>query len=228
MTQPNTSAARPSASNNDITDRLIYPLLAKGVAFIPAAVHPNVLTLVAIAAGLAASAVLAFSSAPVSFLICAGLLVFWIIFDSCDGIHARNSGQCSKFGSFLDHFGDAVCFFFLQAALIYRFDFHEPVVFGALLLRQALACWAHIIRSHAGQLYITSLGWSFEIYAYAALMVAVFFLPDLRFSLGSLPELDLAGNVLLLYYIAVPLTLAEIALMIRSSKNRSLQEPQSS
>lgn len=224
MTQPQASVAKPSATNRDITDRLVYPLLSKLVVFIPRAVHPNLLTLAAIAAAFAAAATLAFSSEPSSFLACAGLLVAWILLDSCDGIHARNTGQCSKFGSFLDHFGDALGFFFLQAAIIYRFDLHEPVVFDALLLRQALACWTYIIQVHAGHLYITSLGWSFEIYAYAALMVALFFFPEFQFQIGFLPKLELLGNVLLVYYIAVPLTLLEIGLVIFTTRNKALRE----
>ncbi len=220
MSRPEPSVTKPSATNHDITDRLIYPLLSKFVAYIPRSVHPNTLTLAAICVGLIAAAALVVSTQPYSVLICAALLVLWILLDSCDGIHARNTGQCSEFGGFLDHFGDAAGFFALQAAIIYRFDIHEPLVFGAMLLRQALACWTYVIRIYAGQLFITRLGWSFEIYAYAALMVAVFCFPNFNLQIGTLPTLDLVGIVLLTYYIAVPFTLLEIGLMVLASKRK--------
>ncbi|MFS8049590.1 CDP-alcohol phosphatidyltransferase family protein [Rhizobium sp. BR 314] len=221
MIRQEPSVAKPSATNHDITDRLIYPLLSKFVAHIPRSVHPNILTLAAICIGFAAAVTLALSTQPYSLLICAALLVLWILLDSCDGIHARNTEQCSEFGGFLDHFGDALGFFILQAAIIYRFELHEALVFGAMLLRQALACWTYVIRIYAGQLFITRLGWSFEIYAYAALMVAIFCFPGFSLQIGFLPRLDLLGTVLLAYYIAVPFTLLEIGLMVLASKKSS-------
>ena len=222
MIQPEASTAKPSATNRDITDQLVYPLLSKLVVLLPRSVHPNTLTIGAIGIGFAAAAILTLSAQPYLLLVCAGLLVLWILLDSCDGIHARNTNQCSEFGGFLDHFGDAFGFFVLQAAIVYRFDLHEPLVFVAMLLRQALACWTYIIRIYAGQLFITRLGWSFEIYAYAALMVALYCFPDFRLQIGSLPGLDLLGTVLLVYYIAVPFTLLEIGLMVLASKKKSV------
>lgn len=221
MNQPEASAARPSATNHDITDQLVYPLLSKLVVYIPRAVHPNMLTGAAIASGLISAGILACSNGAYSYLLSAGLLVMWILLDSCDGIHARNTGQCSEFGSFLDHFGDAFAFFAVQAAIIYRFELHEPAVFGAMLLRQALACWTYLIRIYAGHLYITRLGWSFEIYAYAALMIALFFAPDFRLQVGALPSLNLLEAALLSYYVAVPITLLEIGLMVFKAKTKS-------
>jgi phosphatidylglycerophosphate synthase len=212
--------SRPSSSNRDITDRLLYPLLYKLVAFIPRSVHPNVITLAAILCALLAAAALGLSSSPASLLACAALLVMWIILDSFDGIHARNTGQSSTLGGFLDHFGDAVGMFCLQAAIIFRFDITEPVVFCALLLRQALAACTYIIQVHAGKLYIPSLGWSFEIYAYAALMVVTFFFPNVHFQLGHLPAMNLTSNVLLVYYVAVPMTLLETGLVILNAHRR--------
>lgn len=221
MTEPKASSAKPSATNRDITDRLLYPLLLKLVVFIPASVHPNMITLAALCSAVAGAAALAFWSSPFALLACAAGLVGWILLDSCDGIHARNTGQCSKFGSFLDHFGDATCFFLLQAAIIYRFDIYEPAVFGAMLLRQAMVGWVYIIQVHAGHLYITSLGWSFELYAYATLMIAMFLAPELRFQFAFFPQLDLLGNVLLIYYVAVPLTLLEIGLVILGAHRKA-------
>ena len=224
MTESKAAAAQPSATNRDITDRLLYPLLLRLVVFIPPSVHPNTITLAALGSALAAAAALAFWSSPFALLACAAGLVGWVLLDACDGIHARNTGQCSKFGSFLDHFGDATGFFFLQAAIIYRFDIHEPVVFGAMLLRQVMVCWTYIIQVYAGHLYIASLGWSFEIYAYATLMVATFLVPALRFQVGFFPRLDLLGNAMLIYYVAVPLTLLEIGMAIYSAQKKALRD----
>jgi phosphatidylglycerophosphate synthase len=157
---------------------------------------------------------------PAALLVCAGLLVLWIVLDSFDGIHARNTGQSSNLGSFLDHFGDACGMLALQVAIVWRFDIHDRVVFCALLLRQALAAWTYIIQVHAGRLYIPSLGWSFEIYSYAALLVATFLLPGFHYQLGPLPDLGLMGLAVLVYYVAVPMTLLEIGLTILNSNKR--------
>lgn len=214
MTTSVDEKSSPSSSNRDITDKLLYPVLYKLVVFIPRSVHPNAITLAGLLCAFMAAAVLGLSSSPASLLLCAALLVMWIILDSFDGIHARNTGQSSNLGGFLDHFGDAAGMFLLQAAIVFRFNITEPVVFCALLFRQALAAWTYIIQVHAGRLYIPSLGWSFEIYAYAALMVATFFFPDAHFQLGRLPELGLVGTALLIYYLAVPMTLLETGLVI--------------
>lgn len=221
MTSQTKDIAKPSSSNRDITDRLVYPLLSRLVVFIPASVHPNAITLAGIATALLGAALLALWSSPVALPVCAGLLVLWIILDSFDGIHARNTGQSSNLGSFLDHFGDACGMLALQIAFVLRFDFHEPVVVSALLLRQTLAAWTYIIQVHAGKLYIPSIGWSFEIYTLAALLVGSFFYPDFRLQLGSLPELGLMGSAMLIYYVAAPMSLLEIGLTILKTNRRA-------
>jgi len=226
MDKPETDIAKPSPTNRDIIDRLTYPLLSKFAIFIPRSVHPNTVTGAAIAAAILASAALAFIPSSRSFLVCAALLVAWVIFDSLDGIHARNTGQCSKFGGFLDHFGDASGMFLLQAAIIYRFDIHEPIVFGAILLRQALATWTYIIQAHAGHLYISNFGWSSEIVTYAIFMCVIFLFPDIKFHIFSLPELSLMSNSLLIYYVAVPFTIFEIGLAsLKTSKDSVTNRP---
>jgi len=214
------NANKPSSGNRDIVDRLLYPLLSKWVAYIPQFIHPNVLTLGAIISAWGAAGIFAFCPAPSAYLYCAVLLLSWIVLDSCDGIHARNTGQCSDFGAFLDHVGDAFGIFMLHLAFVYRLDIHEPILVGALLLRQAMNGWVYLIQVHTGKLYIPSAGWSFEIYTLSALMIAKFFFPDTIFSLGPLPELDIIGNALLFYYIAVPVSLAEIGIVVYFSRIR--------
>lgn len=220
MTSPSNDITKPSSSNRDLTDRLIYPLLARLAVLIPARVHPNTITSGAIGCALLGSVILVAWPSPIAPLVCAALLIAWILLDCFDGIHARNTGQSSKLGAFLDHFGDACGMCALHIAIVWRFDIHEPVVFCALLLRQALAAWTYIIQVHAGRLYIPSLGWSFEIYAYAGLLLATVLFPDFRFRLGSGSELDLMSTVLLIYYVAVPLALTEIGLTILRARRR--------
>jgi phosphatidylglycerophosphate synthase len=205
---------KPASTNRDIFDNLLYPLLSKLVVHIPGFIHPNVLTLGAIISACAAAAIFAFYPGPSVYLYCAVLLLSWIVLDSCDGIHARNTGQCSDFGAFLDHIGDALGIFILHLAFVYRLDIQSSVLVGALLLRQALNGWVYLIQIHTGKLHIPSIGWSSEIYTLAGLMIAKSFFPDVRFSLGPLPEFDIIGNALLFYYIAVPVSLAQIGIVI--------------
>lgn len=221
MSQPTINTQSPASSNRDIFDRLLYPLLSKFVAYIPRFIHPNLLTLGAIISACATALVFAFSPAPTAYLYCAVLLLLWIVLDSCDGIHARNTGQCSEFGAFLDHVGDAFGIFALHLAFVYRLDIHEPILVGALLLRQAMNGWVYLIQIHTGKLYIPTVGWSFEIYTLAGVMMAKFFFPDTTFSLGPLPELDIIGNMLLIYYIAVPMSLAEIGIVVYFSHRKA-------
>jgi phosphatidylglycerophosphate synthase len=210
---------KPSSTNRDIFDNLLYPLLSKLVVYIPGFIHPNVLTLGAIISACGTAATFAFYPAPSAYLYCAILLLFWIILDSCDGIHARNTGKCSDFGAFLDHVGDAFGLFALHLAFVYRMDI-PPILVGALLLRQAMNGWVYLIQVHTGKLHISTAGWSFEIFTLAAVMTIKFFYPDITFSLGSLPELDIIGNALLTYYIAVPVSLAEIGIVVYFSRIR--------
>ncbi|MGZ5026937.1 MAG: CDP-alcohol phosphatidyltransferase family protein, partial [Methylobacter sp.] len=191
---------QPASGNRDIFDRLFYPLLSKLVAHIPASVHPNLLTLGAIISACASALVFAFYPGPFAYLYCAILLLFWIVLDSCDGIHARNTGLCSDFGAFLDHIGDAFGLFVLHLAFVYRLDIQSPVLIGALLLRQATNSWIYLIQIYAGKLHLPTAGWSVEICTIAVLMTAKFFFPDLTFSLGSLPQFDIIGNALMSYY----------------------------
>jgi phosphatidylglycerophosphate synthase len=223
MSQTPINSQSPASSNRDIFDRLLYPLLSKFVAYIPGFIHPNILTLGAIISACATAAVFAFYPGSSAYLYCAILLLFWIVLDSCDGIHARNTGQCSDFGAFLDHVGDAFGIFALHLAFVYRLDIHAPILIGALLLRQAMNGWVYLIQIHTGKLHIPTIGWSFEIYTLAGAMMIKFFLPDTVFSLGSLPELDIIGNTLLSYYIAVPVSLAEIGIVVfLSRRNHSI------
>ncbi|MGZ5006857.1 MAG: hypothetical protein ACXWFI_03240, partial [Methylobacter sp.] len=65
---------------------------------------------------------------------------------------------------------------------------------------------------------LPTAGWSVEICTIAVLMTAKFFFPDLTFSLGSLPQFDIIGNALMSYYIAVPVNLAEIGVVVYFSR----------
>jgi phosphatidylglycerophosphate synthase len=214
MSQPDINISAPQSANRDILDRLLYPLLAKFVAHIPHSVHPNWLTASAIVSACATALVFAFYPGPSAYLYCAVLLLCWIVLDSCDGIHARNTGQSSEFGAFLDHAGDAFGLFVLHLAFVYRLDIQSPVLIGVLLLRQAANGWVFLIQNYAGKLHLPTAGWSVEIYTIAALMVAKFWFPDQTFSIGPLPEFDLIGNALLFYYIAVPVSLIEIGVVV--------------
>jgi len=209
---------KPSSTNRDIFDNLLYPLLSKFVVYIPGFIHPNVLTLGAIFSACATAAVFAFFPGPSAYLYCAGLLLCWIVLDSCDGIHARNTGQSSEFGAFLDHAGDAFGLFVLHLAFVYRLDIQSPVLIGALLLRQAMNGWVFLIQNYAGKLHLPTAGWSVEIYTVAALMIAKFLFPDQTFSIGPLPEFDIIGNALLFYYIAVPVNLIELGVVVYRSR----------
>jgi phosphatidylglycerophosphate synthase len=219
---PNT---QPPSSNRDIFDRLLYPFYGRFAAHIPKAVHPNIITLCAITSSLSAAGMFAFYSTTEAYFYCTVLILCWCVLDSLDGIHARNTGQCSNLGGFLDHVGDSVGLLAMHLAFVYRLEIHDPVLVGALLLRQAMNGWVFLIQVYTGKLYLPSTGSSFELYTLMLLMLTKFFFPDLVFSIGTLPQHDLIGNATLIYYLAVPSSLAEIGYTVYLAHKKIRHQP---
>lgn len=103
-------AAPSSRAEQRIMEWLCEPLLR----FIPASVHPNTISVVThliawVTAVLAVASVHQPPGLRALALVGAGFgMLASMIGDSIDGMHARNTNQCSKLGEMMDHWLDAI------------------------------------------------------------------------------------------------------------------------
>lgn len=118
-----------------VLDRICRPLLAH----IPESVTPNSLSWAGHLAAWAAF-ILASSSVFVSrelgvWALCFAGLAVWaqMILDNLDGMHARATGQCSKFGEFLDHWLDALNIPLTAAGIAMAIGVGPALLVGVLL-----------------------------------------------------------------------------------------------
>jgi len=125
--QPELSADAPSvatpeqaptgfvAESGGRVERMIISTLCQPiVGHIPASVHPNVISVITHLIGWLTAGLAVFSphlSQPMRSLALAAAGVAMLasmIGDCLDGMHARNTGQCSKLGEMMDHWLDAI------------------------------------------------------------------------------------------------------------------------
>jgi phosphatidylglycerophosphate synthase len=82
------------------------PLIDTLVPFIPRWITPNAITLFGSALALASLYAQLYHEA---YGVAAVLYLLYLVADNADGKHARATGQCSDWGSFLDHAVDGLC-----------------------------------------------------------------------------------------------------------------------
>jgi archaetidylinositol phosphate synthase len=144
--------------NHDLVDRLTYPWFEKLARYIPARVTPNSITAVGFCMMLVACFGLMAIRSP------SGLIVFVVFslisnaLDALDGIHARATGQTSKFGDFLDHFFDQFSALLVSFGLLVRFDLFTPLYVGIVMSLMTINTLAFVYKSTAGYLYIGHVG----------------------------------------------------------------------
>ena len=101
-------------SGSKIEQRIVEWLCQPLLAYIPRSVHPNTISLVThticwITAILAVSSVRLPQPYKSFALIGAGICMLTSMIGDClDGMHARNTNQCSKLGEMMDHWLDAI------------------------------------------------------------------------------------------------------------------------
>jgi phosphatidylglycerophosphate synthase len=103
-----------ASSGSLLEQRIIKSLCEPVLPYIPRGVHPNTISLIThfIAwgtTGLAVGSVFADAPARSLMLVGAGIgMLLSMIGDCLDGMHARNTNQCSKLGEMMDHWLDAI------------------------------------------------------------------------------------------------------------------------
>ena len=121
------------ADNRDVLYGLFSPTFERIARRVPASVSPNHLTCLGLLCVGTGATLLMTWTAPTACFVTAGLIALYEIFDGIDGKHARNTGQVSPFGAFLDDAVDAIATGLLYTAFVVRFELYSsPFILGAV------------------------------------------------------------------------------------------------
>ncbi len=184
-----------SSSNEDFIDHLTYGTYAKVAAYIPHWITPNQLTWANFVCAMIACWGLILVEANWILPVSALFLYLFTFFDALDGIHARLSGQLSKFGHFPDHFLDGFTWLFLYFAVIVHFSLWSPFLIFLLMLRMLMQSFAYLTESVTGHLHLPRLGPTCEVMGYCAGFVVTFFYPE-NFSISFLHDVPYVSDFL--------------------------------
>jgi phosphatidylglycerophosphate synthase len=121
----------------------LAPLYGGIAAKVPKQVSPNQLSLLGFGCAVMAAAVLVAWSDPAACVVAGILVLLFGVFDCIDGIHARNTGQSSLFGAYLDAAVDAMMAGLIYPALIVRYQLYAPIFIFTACFRPVVACMIH-------------------------------------------------------------------------------------
>lgn len=189
-----------SSSNEDYIDHVTYGAYAKLAVYIPKRITPNQLTWMNFTCAMIGCWGLVLVEADWILPISALFLYLFTFFDALDGIHARLSGQLSKFGHFLDHFLDGFSWLCLYFGVIMHFSLDAPIFLFLFMLRMLMQSFAYLTESVTGHLHLPRIGPTCEVFGYCVGFVIAFFYPgsftfpfvaDVPFARDLLADLDL-------------------------------------
>jgi phosphatidylglycerophosphate synthase len=129
--------------NRDVSYRYLAPLYRRIAAKVPKQVSPNQLSLLGLGCAVMAAAVLIAWSDPLACLPAGVLVLLFGMFDCIDGMHARNTGQSSLFGAYLDSVVDVMMAGMIYPAMIVRYQLYAPIYVFTACFRPAVACMIH-------------------------------------------------------------------------------------
>jgi phosphatidylglycerophosphate synthase len=137
--------ALPAVKNDsrDVAFEALKPAYEWVGRRVPRSVTPNQLTLAGFFCSVLAAAILLGWRSNEACFVAGGLLFLYETFDALDGMHARNTGQGSLFGAYLDAAVDAAQAAFFLFALLVRYELYAPIYIFALGFRMVLACLIH-------------------------------------------------------------------------------------
>jgi len=183
-----------SDGNNDLVDRLFYPLLFRITKHIPSSIKPNYLTVAAFIFGVLSAISLICITSKYALIVSSLCIFFWWFFDGLDGIHARNTNQCSTFGAFLDHFFDTLFAGIFLFAVLYYFNLFSPLFVFLVILRLMTQAVFFLSQVFIRVLFLPKLGPSCETFAVIVIFILVFFYDE------SIIKVALMSYFLLLPY----------------------------
>lgn len=167
-----------SKGNNDIIDGLTYPYLERLERHIPRSVTPNSITVAGFLLMVVGVATLIVVKHPIALLVFAVFSILSTTFDGLDGIHARRTGQTSKFGDFLDHFLDQLSGFLVLFGILVRFDLFTPLYVFICLSLTTINTVTFVFKSLSGYLYIGPMGPSTNVVLLALAFLLIFIFDD--------------------------------------------------
>ena len=142
--KPEPSSLPPIKNDSrDVVFEALKPAYVWIARQVPRAVTPNQLTLAGLGCAASAAIVLLLWRNNAACFVAAGLLFLYETFDALDGLHARNTGQSSLFGAYLDAIVDSAQAGLIYFVLLVRYELYAPIYIFVLALRMMLACWIH-------------------------------------------------------------------------------------
>lgn len=162
-----------------------YPLLAPFARYL-AGMSPNTISVLALAAGLAAGACYwATHWSSWFYLAGAALVIISGVGDCFDGIVARETGRETVFGDFLDHFFDRIVNMAIFAGLAFSPNATPALGLAVAILILLNSYLGTQIQASFGSRDYSGLGKAQLFIALVTGSVALFFLPEARFSLAG-------------------------------------------
>jgi phosphatidylglycerophosphate synthase len=129
--------------SRDLAYQWLSPLYHRIAAQVPASVTPNFLTALGFGCAVAVAALLIGWRSPHACVVAAVFGLLSGMFDCIDGIHARDTGQTTSFGAYLDAAADAVMAGMIYPALIIRYQLYAPIFIFTACFRPVVACLIH-------------------------------------------------------------------------------------
>jgi len=183
-------AALPSIKNDsrDLAFEALKPAYEWVARRVPGAITPNQLTLSGFGCAILAAVILLAWRANTACFVAGCLLFLYEMFDALDGMHARNTGQSSPFGGYLDAAVDAAQAGLIFSVLVVRYELYAPIYIFALSFRMVLACLIHAYTVESRVRVNPEFGSTAENYMIVGTLFAVGLFP------GSLDLLSMIGR----------------------------------
>lgn len=161
----------------DFIYRATYFILGKLAPYVPVAIRPNQITVMAFFSAIIGSVLLCCVPTPAAYLYWFLFNLVWYILDALDGIHARLTQQTSEYGAFLDHALDNLYFVAMFTAFTIKFDLAHVLYIYIILLRFTAATLVFIVQCHTKRLYLTRFSGGTELLLMSAVMWLCYFFP---------------------------------------------------
>jgi phosphatidylglycerophosphate synthase len=175
-----------SYENRDVAYAVIAPAYDFLARFVPRAVSPNHLTMAGLACTVLAAVVLNVYHEAWICWVAAALVIGYEVFDSLDGKHARNTGQSSRFGAYLDTAIDGLAAGLLYTGLVGHFELYSPIFLFAIAIRMGKACLVYASAAETRLRLNPEIGTTVENLIMVAVLVLSALFPSAALNLGAL------------------------------------------
>lgn len=165
---------------HDYLYRFTYYLLSFVAPYIPRAVSPNQITMLAFFFAMLGNGFLFFIHTPAAYLYWVLFNLIWFLLDALDGMHARLSEQSSEYGAFLDHAMDNIYFLFMLTVFAAKFDLTHILYVYIIILRVTAALMVFTVQCHTKRLYLGKFSGGLEFLLFSSAMVLSYCFPHMN------------------------------------------------